>query len=144
MKAPAIRRLQVNLRRLSWAISLGAICYLAWRFESLTLPANGCSPLARFQVGQTLLTDSHPKIMAVGDALLFRAAGEIHLARVAALRGSDGLDSRTGGSALQTVDGDLGLWVLADNPRCPGRDSSSLGWIKGDDVCARVLFVWPW
>lgn len=140
MNQRAIQRLQRNLRRLSWVIALGAVAYLAWRFETLTLPAGGCSPLFRFQAGQTLLTDRHPSTLAIGDAVLYRASGQVLLGSIEELRGA----GRQPISPLASNPWPHSLWLVTDAPDCPGADSRELGWIPVEDLAARVLLVWPW
>jgi hypothetical protein len=133
---------QRRLRHLTWIVALGALFYLGWRYEMLTLPREGCSPLARFRPGQTLLTDRHPSEVGIGDAILFHEGGRVLLAEVRRLRGDQELPA-TGGSR-QRLDFVRELWLETDVPSCPGEGSPELGWIPTEDLSARVLLVWPW
>ncbi len=132
-----LNRLQTRLRRISWIVAALCLLYLYTRYDTLTLPADGCSPLVRFGPGDTLLLDRRPEGYAINDALLFvsQEDGEQSLRLAKVQRVTPEGSER--GQAEQ-------LWVSTDAKNCPGEDSSTLGWIDRDQCRARVLFAWPW
>ena len=36
------------------------------------------------------------------------------------------------------------LWIETNVPGCPGRDSDEFGWVRVEDVAARIVMEWPW
>jgi hypothetical protein len=131
--APNPRRLQRHLRYLCFLAAGLGLGYIAWRFDTQTLPAGGCSPLMRYAPGNRLLVDRRPPRLEVGDALLFRAEGQLLLGAVARVR-PDGAPP----------DGVDAVWIAGDNPQCPAHGSAELGWIDAHAVQGRVVMVWPW
>ncbi len=133
MSAVDPRRLQRRLRNLCLLVAALCVGYLAWRYDTQTIPVGGCSPLMRFGPGNRLLVDQRPRGLRVGDALLFRGEGRLLLGAVERVRPD--------GAAPTRVDA---VWMVGDNPQCPARDSGQLGWIDVGQVAGRVLMVWPW
>ena len=127
-----LRRLQRRLRWGTWIASACCVAYLFMRYDFMTLPEDGCSPLLRFTTGNRLLLDRWPSQYAAGDALLFRGPdGRLFVGVVARRRGAErGVD-------------DGALWIVTDNPDCPGADSGDFGWIERESCAARIVLVWP-
>lgn len=120
------RRLVVHLRRVVLTVCLVALGYLWIRFDVYPLPDAGCSPVARFGPGDTLLLDLRPRAAEVGDALLVRGDdGLLHLVVVTRVRPGE-------------------VWVGTDAPSCPGPGSEEFGWVASGDVAARALMALPW
>jgi hypothetical protein len=123
------RRALALLRRGLILYAFLALGYLVWRFELLTLPQTGCSPLTTVRPGAHLFVDGHARRYHEGDMLLFRdGTGRVLLARVAPR--PDGVPP--------------GLWVLTDAPDCPSPDSRTLGPIPKESWAGRVLFAFSW
>ncbi|MFT4543340.1 MAG: hypothetical protein ACI841_002266 [Planctomycetota bacterium] len=124
-----IRLLQKRLQRASWLISLGCLAYLFFRFDSLTLPETGCSPVLRYRTGVPLLLDRWPGEFDSGDVVFFADEQEsLYL----------GLVDRS-----ELHDSGRRFWIRVDNPDCPGASSETMGWIPEERIQARVLFAWP-
>ena len=120
------RRLVVHLRRIVLVTCAVGFAYLWMRFDVYELPDQGCSPVARFGPGDTLLLDRRPRPAETGDALLVHGDdGLLHLVVVTEVREGE-------------------VWVQSDAPSCPGRDSDEFGWVATEDVAARVLMPLPW
>jgi hypothetical protein len=129
------RRVVALLRRGLILYTLLALGYLVWRFEVLTLPQAGCSPLTTVRPGAHLFVDGHARRYHEGDMLLFRdGTGRVLLARVAPRP-----DSVAPGLGVAP-----GLWVLSDDPDCPSPDSRTLGPIPRERWAGRVLFAFSW
>ncbi len=121
-----------QVRRFLRVVSLGgALLGLAWiygRFDLLTLPSEGCTPLFDLDPGDRVLIDRRPKRLNAGHGVLFSSGdGRLLLGRV---------------SAEVAVPADE-LWIETDDPACPGDDSRSLGPIPREQVRGRVLFPLP-
>ena len=120
------RRLLRRFRRWTLLIALAGAAYLGLRFDLVTLPPDGCSPVTRYEAGDRLVIDRHPGDVQPGDAVLVRAAdGTLHLVVVEVAREDDGR-----------------LWCSADCARCEGFDSASVGWLDLSAVAGRVLLAW--
>lgn len=128
-----LRRLQRRLRWGTWIASACCAAYLFMRYDFMTLPEDGCSPLLRFSTGSRLLLDRWPSHYVAGDALLFRGRGGLLFIGVVA---------RTSGEEPGVEDG--ALWIVTDNPDCPGEDSDDFGWIERESCAARIVLAWPW
>jgi len=120
------RRLLTRFRRWTMLLALTGAAYLGLRFDLVTLPPDGCSPVKRFEAGDRLVIDRHPGEVGPGDAVLVRAGdGRLHLVVVEAAREDDGR-----------------LWCSADCERCDALDSSTVGWMESGAVAGRVLLAW--
>ena len=104
---------------------LAAACvaiYLGSRFDVLTLPEVGCSPVSRFSPGSRLLVDRRPPLWSLGDCVFVSGSdGLVHLV----LLGS------------KNEEGDF--WMETDMPDCPGPDPALLGWVKPSELLGRVV-----
>lgn len=113
------RRLH-RLRLAIYAVLLAAIGYALWRFEVVTLPAEGCSPLVGFEPGDRLLVDRSGGV-GLGTAVLYEGpGGELLLGRVVQPPGSA---PAAVWSAFEAGE----LWIVSERDDCPGRDSHLLG-----------------
>jgi hypothetical protein len=120
------RRLLVRFRRWTMILALAGAAYLGLRFDLVTLPPDGCSPVTRFEPGDRLVIDRHPNGLGPGDAVLVRAPdGVLHLVVVEAIR-------EAGGE----------LWCSADCERCDAFDSGAAVWLEPGAVAGRVLLAW--
>jgi len=117
--------------------ALAGALYVARRLDLVVLPPEGCSPLVEVAPGSRLVVDTRPRPAWPGDLLLFRdpVEGTTLLGKVAAAPPS-ALDHH--GAALEAG----GLWLVADRPGCPARDSRTLGPIAPEAVRGRVLFTY--
>lgn len=108
---------------------LGALGYLSWRYETVTLPEEGRSPLLAYPPGTRVLTDKRWRELHQGDVVLFLTAPEqLRLGRVEDTRAT---------SPTSYI-------VVGDDPACPGPDSRELGPISGEAIAARVILTLPW
>lgn len=115
-----------NLRRATVFIAVLGIVYLVSRFQTITLPSEGCSPVGRFTAGDRLIVDGRPRPLEKGDAVLIRdVGGRLQLTLIETLRPADGH-----------------LWCVSNVPECPGFSSKEAGWIDPGRVAGRVLFGW--
>ena len=121
---------QKRLKRVLWrgtmVASLLGLAYLFWRYDTLRLPAEGCSPLLRYRAGSVLLVDRRPDVLRVGDAVFYAGSDE--------------------GVLLVAIEelGDSGLcYLVTDTPDCPGTDSRSLGWVALEQCVGRVMLSLP-
>ncbi len=123
------RRLVRHLRLVLVLVVIGGLGYLSWRYERVTLPDEGCSPLLAFPPGTRVLTDKRWRRLGEGDVVLFHIGPEqLRLGRV---------EEVVSGPPTRYV-------VLGDDPDCPGPDSRELGPVSGEDVAARVILTLPW
>ena len=121
-----------QVRRTLRVISIGgALLGLAWiygRFDLLTLPTEGCTPLFDLEPGDRVLVDRRPQQLSIGHGVLFSDGdGRLLLGRVS--------------DDVAVADGEL--WILTDDPACPGDDSRQLGPVPADRVRGRILFPLP-
>lgn len=121
---------QKRLKRILWRgtmlASLVGLVFLYWRYDTVRLPAAGCSPLLRFRAGSWLLVDRHPDDYRVGDAVFFERPDEVLLLVAIAELGDSGL-----------------CYLATDDPECPGTDSRSLGWVALEHCVGRVILSLP-
>lgn len=123
-------RIQRHLRWIVIAVAALGLLYLGKRFEVVTLPEEGCSPLFAYPPGTGLLVDKRFGDLNEGDAVFFRVqAGALQIGRI---RGIE-----------QDSKGDPAYSILGDDERCPIPDSSSLGTFPRDRVAARVILAMP-
>ena len=123
--------LQRRLARLTWLLALAGIGYLLWRYDSVRLPAEGCSPLLRYAAGEPLIVDRRVSDWQAGDAVFFHGPdGLLHLASI------ERIEDITGGERR--------FWLTTDDRDCPAGSSESFGWIEAQALVARVILVWPW
>lgn len=135
MKSTAARRFLARARVGLYAVVALAVVYLAWRFDTLTLPSEGCSPIRSIAPGARIFVDLHPGAIQDGDRLIFRdEAGELLLGIAEPVPESapDEFHARVAAGAL---------WIVADDPACPARDSRVLGPIPRDAVAGRVFLA---
>lgn len=121
-----------HIRRILRLGSLGgALLGLAWiygRFDLVTLPSEGCTPLFDLEPGDRVLVDRCPPNLATGHGVLFSdGGGRLLLGRIS--------------RAAAVAAGEL--WILTDDPSCPGDDSRQLGPVPVDRVRGRILFPLP-
>ena len=110
-----------------------AILYLVWRYDSITLPEEGCSPVRSIAPGARLVIDLHPGTLATGDTVIFRAEdGEL-------LLGVVGVVPDSAPPEMQASVADGALWITADQPKCPAKDSRLLGPIPRASIAGKVF-----
>ena len=134
------QRVALHLRRAmfaGYAVLLVVLGYAFWRYEVVTLPGTGCSPLAAYEPGADLLVDCRPGELALGDAVFFRLAGDLHLGRLAEPPASAPAET------WAAYEGG-GLWIVGDRAECPDADSLRHGVLDPACVEGRILFAWPW
>ena len=110
-----------------------ALIYLGLRFTVTGLPDEGCSPVMRLQPGDWLLVDLRPGSLEHGDALLFSdGEGELLLGLLGPVPATAPAEHL---AAVEAGD----LWIVADNPNCPARDSRALGPIPAEQLRGRIV-----
>lgn len=116
------RALLKAMRRGTLLTALGVAIYLGSRFDVVTLPEVGCSPVSRYSPGSRLLVDRRPPFWSLGDCVFVAGADDlVHLVLL--------------GSENQVGD----FWVETDMPDCPGPDPALLGWVKPSELLGRVV-----
>ncbi len=132
------KRWLARLRLLLYALILGLVGLFVWRFDSVRLPKEGCSPLWAFAPGDWLVVDVRPSSITVGDAILFRGPrGELLLARVVE-------PPRSAPPPIWEAYARGELWVEGEREDCPGADSRTLGVLGLEQVVGRIALVMPW
>lgn len=129
-----LRRTRIAL----YLVVAGIVLLGVLRFDLVTLPAEGCSPLRTFEPGDRLVIDRWFGELAPDDAVLFQEPdGELYLARVGTLPPSapDGMHANVAVGAL---------WLVTDVADCPSRDSRVLGPVDPAWVTGRIHLVLPW
>ena len=121
-----------HIRRILRLVSLGgALLGLAWiygRFDLVALPSEGCTPLFDLEPGDRVLVDRRPPNLATGHSVLFSDDRDrLLLGRIS--------------GAVAVAAGEL--WILTEDPLCPGDDSRQLGPVPVDRVRGRILFPLP-
>lgn len=125
-------RWQRRFARLTWLLALAGIGYLLWRYDSVRLPAQGCSPMLRYAAGEPLIVDRRASGWSAGDAVFFRGPDDLlHLASI------ERVEEAPAGGGLR-------FWLTTDDRSCPAGSSETFGWIEGEALVARVILVWPW
>lgn len=142
MNASARRALR-RLRLAGWAAALLAALYLVWRFDLARLPEGSCSPVLAVGEGDRMWLDTRPGAVGPGDVVLFRdpAGAGPDGRRVLLLGKVVEAPPSLPAAAARAVDAGA-LWIVADHPSCPARDSRLLGPIPADAVAARLLLAW--
>ena len=109
-------------RFLTVAIALGCALYLGSRFEFLTLPADGCSPVSRYAPGSRILVDRWAEPFMEGDCVFVTdASGVVHLGTLGAAS-------------------ERGLWhVLGDTVDCPGLFPAEEDPVSDEAILGRVV-----
>ena len=96
--------------------------YIGTRYEVLTLPRDGCSPVGRYSPGTRVLVDRRPPFWAVGDCVFVESPdGLVHMVL---------LGSRNEEGAF---------WTETDMPDCPGVEAEILGWVKPGELLGRIV-----
>ncbi len=120
----------MNPRKLQRVLSRGTLLlaalggmYLWTRYEVMTLPEGGCSPLTQLAPGSFMWIDLRPVEIGVGDVLFFDVPG-----------------GRLGIGLVERVEG-ARYWVVTDVVDCPGESSETLGWIGGERVHGRLILA---
>jgi hypothetical protein len=133
MKSTAFRRVLARARLGVYAFVALAVVYFARRYKTLTLPSEGCSPIRSIAPGARIFVDLHPGELHVGDRMIFRAAdGELLLGVIA-----EPPESAPPEYAARVAAGEL--WIVADDPACPAKDSRALGPIPPAQIAGRVF-----
>lgn len=135
LQATPVKKSSRQARVLLWArravflyAALGAL-YLGWRFELMTLPAEGVSPLREYRPGTRLLVDRSHREGREGEALLYRDdLGRLLLGRLATTPSGE---TRSG------------LWLVTDAEGGELPDSRTLGPISPERVVGRVVCALP-
>lgn len=130
-------RLLSRVRVAVYLVLVLLVAYGLWRYDTVRLPPEGCSPLFRFAPGDRLLVD-RLGAPTPGDAVLYREPGGTLLL---------GLVAEPPGSAPREVwdayeRGEL--WLEAERADCPTQDSRLLGTLPRDAVAGRVVAALPW
>jgi hypothetical protein len=135
-----VNRVRV-LRRARIAVyvaTLAALAYLFLRYDRITLPSEGCSPVLALDPGSRALVDTWADGGPENSVLFFRDpedAGTLLIGVVGAVPSSAPADE------WEAVEGGA-LWLVSDRLDCPGRDSRVLGPIPRALVSGRVVFSW--
>ena len=133
MRSTAVRRGLARARIGVYALVAVAIVYFAWRYDTLKLPSEGCSPIRSIAPGARIFVDLHPGELHLGDRMIFRAAdGELLLGVIAEPPASAPPEYLARVAAGE-------LWIVADDPTCPARDSRALGPIPAERIAGRVF-----
>lgn len=135
MNSSAVRRLLRRWRLWLYAPVILAVVYLVVRFDTISLPEEGCSPVRAIAPGARILLDLRPAEVGLGDAVLFRSADTALLLGVVA----ELPQSAPQGYHQRVQAGEL--WIVADNPSCPARDSRALGPVSRADLAGRVVLT---
>jgi hypothetical protein len=134
----SFRKVFLRVRIALYVAMLAVLAYFFLRFEVVTLPAEGCSPLLGIAPGQKLVVERRPGGVVPGDAVLFRSPqGELLLGRVATPPES------AGSEALAACAADA-LWLVSEDAECSTADSSRFGPIARSAVEGRIRGVLPW
>jgi len=118
-------RLHRLARRLTLLAVLAGGFYLWQRFEVISLPEAGRSPLLRITPGNQLWLDRRPGEIGVGDVLFYEQP-----------------DGSIGFAEVEVVDPDADrYWLSTDAPGVPAVDSDELGWIPRESIQARLMMA---
>ena len=116
------RRLVQAARWVTIGVAALSALYLGCRFEFLSLPEEGCSPVSRYGAGCGLLVDRWVSDWEVGDCAFAQGVdGVVHL-------------------VILSGQNDAGCWWTAsDVSECPGVVGEELGWLPEDRLVGRVV-----
>ncbi len=118
-----------------YAFVVVALGYLVLRFDMITLPEEGCSPLRSISPGDRLVVDLWPGRLAEGDPVLFRdESGKLLLGKV-------GTVPETAPESYAAAVAAGAYWIVADDPRCPAPDSRALGPIDAEAIAGKVFLA---
>lgn len=132
------RLLLRRIRIVVYGIVIVLVVTMVWRFDVISLPEEGCSPLRRLAPGDRIVVDVHPGELREGDVVFFRAgAGEIRFGEVQPVPPSAPEETWAAVAAGA-------LWIVGDDADCPARDSRVLGPIEREAVEGRLVLVFPW
>jgi len=103
-------------------VAAGCAIYIGSRFDMVTLPVEGCSPVSAFQPGARLLVDRWAPGLASGDVVFVgEAGGNVHL-------------------GLLGDSGEAQSWfLLGDADGCPSRFPKGEQPVRAEAVLGRVI-----
>lgn len=130
----ALKRTRIAL----YVVVLAAVVLGVLRYDLVSLPTQGCSPLRHFEPGDRLVVDRWVGDLDADDVVLFEEpSGELYLARVGTIPASApaGMHAAVAGG---------NLWLVTDVPDCPSRDSRALGPVDPAWVRGRIHLKLPW
>lgn len=117
------KRLQRLFSRATLVLAALGGGYLWMRYEVMTLPEEGCSPLAQVAPGSFMWIDLAPRELRPGDAVFFELAdGRLALAQV----------ERAEGEAF---------WLITDVANCPAESSLTQGLIAAERIHGRLIMA---
>ncbi len=128
----------LRVRIAIYLVVLALSGFFLLRFDLVSLPAEGCSPLLGIAPGDRLIVDRHPSAIQLGDGVLYRSpAGELLLGRV------DAPPPSAPASVFEACRaGDL--WIVTEDPACSTADSTRFGPISRAALVGRIRGVLPW
>ena len=107
-------------------VAVASVCavYLGARFDLMTLPMDGCSPVSRYSPGSRLLVDRWGCSLRDGDCVLVaEASGVVHLGILSAAE-------------------EANYWyVVGDSADCPGLFPRDEGPVSGASVLGRIVLT---
>ena len=117
------KQLQRLLSRATLILAALGGGYLWMRYEVLTLPESGCSPLAQVAPGSLMWIDLAPSALRAGDAVFFELAdGRLALAQI---------EREEAG----------GFWLVTDMPECPAESSLTQGLVPAERIHGRLIMA---
>ncbi len=117
------KQLQRVLSRATLILAALGGGYLWMRYELMTLPESGCSPLAQVAPGSLMWIDLSPGALRPGDAVFFELAdGRLALAQI---------EREEAG----------GFWLVTDMSDCPAESSLTQGLISPDRIHGRLIMA---
>lgn len=117
------KKLQHLLSRATLLLAALGGLYLWTRYEVLSLPESGCSPLARVAPGSWMWIDLAPRGLREGDAVFFELS-----------------DGRLALAQIERIEAD-GLWLITDMADCPAESSLTQGLIAEERVHGRLILA---
>ena len=120
--SPDLRGIIRRARVVTIVAASACALYLGSRFDLITLPMEGCSPVSAFEPGSKLMVDRWAPGLSSGDKVFVgEANGAVHLAVIA--------DSGKAGSWI----------VVSDNDSCPSQFPPDEQPVSADQVLGRVI-----
>lgn len=105
------------LQRVTWLATIAGVAYLAWRFDSIVVPAGADESLGLVP-GERLLVDRYPREVYAGDYVFqVDPGGARHLVRIETVR-ADTAHLGVGAGGLATS-------------------------VPRESIVARVILIWP-